>query len=200
MKTTNQQRGFTLIELLVSLVILALLSVAAYRSLDAVSKTRERVAAETRKWQHLELFFLRLDQDIAQAVHRSIRDSTGQIQAEWVGHTVVTGSNDAELTFTRAGMPDQGIAMQSPQRIAYRLEHGSIVLLHWQTLDQPAGANPVRYTLLEGVREIRWRYLDSNNNWQMQWPMPGNNNLPQAAEVTLTLVSGDKLTRIFALQ
>ena len=201
MKMSTQHRGFTLIELLVSLVILALLSIAAYRSLDAVIQTRERVSAETRKWQHLQLFFSRLEQDIAQAVHRSIRDSTGQLQAEWIGHAVVVGNNDAELTFTRAGVPDQGLAMQSPQRIAYRLEHGNIVLLQWQTLDQPAGATPIRYTLLEGVREIKWRYLDTNNNWQTQWPLTGNiSNLPQAAEVTLTLASGDKLSRIFALQ
>jgi general secretion pathway protein J len=193
------QRGFTLIELLVSLVILALLSIAGYRSLDAVIQTRERVAAETHKWQHLTLFFSRLEQDIAQAVHRGVRDSSGQQQAEWIGHPVVVGENDAELTFTRA--PDQELAPQSPQRIAYRLEQGRIVLLHWQALDQPERAKPVRYTLLEGVREIKWRYMDTNNNWQIQWPVPGNNSgLPQAAEVTLTLISGDKFTRIFTLR
>lgn len=197
----NPERGFTLIELLVSLVILALLSVAGYRSLDAVMQTRERVAAETHKWQHLTFFFSRLDQDIAQAVHRSIRDSGGLVRPEWTGHAVVVGEDDAELTFTRAGIPDQGLAMLSPQRISYRLEQGNIVLLRWPALDQAERAKPTRYVLLEGVREFKWRYLDSLGNWQTQWPLQGNTGgLPQAAEVSLTLAGGDKITRIFALQ
>ena len=197
----RSQSGFTLIELLVSLIILALLSIAGYRGLDAVLQSRERVAAETHKWQHLTFFFSRLEQDIAQAVHRSIRDSSGQLQPEWLGHAVVVGEDDAELIFTRAGMADQGFALSSPQRIAYRLEQGKIVLLRWQALDQAPSIRPLRYTLLEGVSDFKLRYLDINGNWQLQWPvavnMPG---LPQAAEVTLTLSNGDKLTRIFALQ
>lgn len=201
MKISNHQSGFTLIELLVSLVILALLSVAGYRSLDAVIQTRERVTAETRKWQRLTFFFARLEQDIAQAVHRSVRDSTGLVQPEWAGHAVVVGEDDAELIFTRAGITDQGAAMRSPQRIGYRLERGNIILLRWTALDQPERAKPVRHLLLEGVREFKWRYLDSNGNWLTQWPQAANmSGLPQAAEVSLTLTSGDKLTRIFAPQ
>lgn len=201
MKTPGQHKGFTLIELLVSLVILALLSIAGYRGLDAVIQTRERVAAETRKWQHLTFFFAQLDQDIAQAMHRSVRDSGGLNRPEWMGHPVVVGEDDAELTFTRAGITDQGLAMRSPQRIAYRLEQGKIVLLRWAALDQAERIRPARYTLLEGVREFNWRYLDTDRNWLTQWP-PANSTrgLPQAAEVTLVLSNGDKFTRIFALQ
>ncbi len=195
------QKGFTLIELLVSLVILALLSIAGYRGLDAVIQTRERVAAETHKWQHLTFFFARLDQDIAQAVHRSIRDSGGLTRPEWIGHAVVVGEDDAELTFTRAGITDQGLAQLPPQRIAYRLEQGNIVLLRWTALDQAERMRPVRYTLLEGVREFKWRYLDIHQNWLTQWPPSGSNSgLPQAAEVTLILSNGDTFTRVFALQ
>jgi general secretion pathway protein J len=197
----HQQSGFTLIELLVSLVILALLSIAGYRGLDAVIQTRERVAVETHKWQHLMFFFARLDQDIAQAVHRSIRDSGGLTRPEWIGHAVVVGEDDAELTFTRAGITDQGLALLPPQRIAYRLEQGNIVLLRWMALDQAERMRPVRYTLLEGVREFKWRYLDIHQNWLTQWPPSGSNSgLPQAAEVTLTLSNGDTFTRVFALQ
>jgi general secretion pathway protein J len=195
------QNGFTLIELLVSLTILALLSVAGYRSLNAVIQTRTSITAETQKWQHLSSFFARLEQDIAQVAHRSVRDSGGLTQPEWIGHAVIVGNDDAELTFTRAGISDQGLTQLAPQRIAYRLEQGNIVLLSWKNLDQAEREKPVRYTLLEGVREFKWRYLDALGNWQTQWP-PGKitNTLPQATELTLTLYNGDKLTRIFALQ
>ena len=196
------QRGFTLIELLVALVILTLLSVAGYRGLDAVLQTRERVATETRKWQHLAFFFSRMNQDIAQAVRRPVRDEDGRIVlAAWVGNTVAVGENDAELIFTRAGIPDQGGTMQAPQRIGYRLEQGVIVMLRWPALDQAPRLKPVRYPVLEGVREFKLRYLDQDGIWQPQWQVASDlTKLPVATEVTLTLASGEVITRLFALQ
>ena len=198
----GHQRGFTLIELLVALVILTLLSVAGYRGLDAVLQTRERVSAETRKWQHLAFFFARMNQDIAQAVQRPVRDEDGAIvRAAWVGNAVTVGENDAELIFTRAGIPDQGAALQAPQRIAYRLEQGSIVMLRWPSLDQQPRVKPVRYPVLEGVRDFKLRYLDKDGVWQLQWQYPTDlTKLPLATEVTLTLASGEVITRLFALQ
>ena len=202
MHSGQKQRGFTLIELLVALVILALLSVAGYRGLDAVWQARERVAIETRKWQHLSFFFARMNQDIAQAVRRPVRDEGGAIvRAAWVGTAVKLGEDDAELIFTRAGIPDQGGALQAPQRIGYRLEQGEIVLLRWPALDQPPRVRPVRYPVLEGVREFRLRYLDKDGIWQQQWQYPTDlTRLPVATEVTLTLVSGEVIIRQFALQ
>lgn len=195
----RKNNGFTLIELLVALVILALLSVAGYRGLDAVLQAREHVSVETRKWQHLAFFFARMNQDIAQAVRRSVRDEGGSIvRAPWVGNAVAVGENDAELIFTRAGVPDQGAALQAPQRIGYRLERGAIVMLRWPGLDQAQRIKPVRYTVLEGVREFTLRYLDKSGVWQQQWQNPSD--LPQAAEVTLTLLGGEVITRLFALQ
>ena len=200
MRSLNN-RGFTLIELLVALVILTLISVAGYSGLNAVLQTRERVAAETRKWQHLAFFFSRLESDIAQAVHRPVRLSSGNLSPEWVGNPVPVGDNDAELTFTRAGITDQGSEMLSPQRIAYRFERGAIVMLRWPALDQAPGTNPTRDILFEGVREFNLRYLDYSQNWQTVWPpADASSGTPAAVEVNLTLASGEKITRIFALQ
>jgi general secretion pathway protein J len=194
-------RGFTLIELLISLVILALLALAAYRGLDAVMQTRTQVSAETRKWQQLAMFFSRLEQDIAQAVHRSVRDEGGVVQPEWVGHAVVVGDNDASLIFTRAGIADADAGQLAPQRIGYRLEHDRIVLLRWAALDQPQRANPTRHAVLEGVRSFTWRYLARDGLWHTQWPpVAGVGMLPNAAEVELELLDGTSMTRVFALQ
>lgn len=198
---THPSRGFTLIELLVALIILALISVTGFRGLDAVLQTRERVVEETRKWQHLTLFFSRMEQDVAQAIHRPARDQGGLAQAEWIGRNVVVADDEAELTFTRAGIPDQSEEMLAPQRIGYRLQHGSIILLRWPFLDQAPRDKPIRYPLLEGVREFRLRHLDSNGNWLNQWPPGGLAGvLPLALEVEVTLASGEKIVRVFALQ
>lgn len=199
--TAHRCSGFTLIELLVALVILALLSVAGYRGLDAVLQTRERVERETGKWQHLAVFFSRLEQDVAQAIHRPARDQGGLAQPEWIGRNVAVAEDEAHLTFTRAGIPDQGEAQRAPQRIGYRLERGTILLLRWPFLDQAPRAAPARYPLLEGVRELRLRHLDTNGNWLPQWPQGGQpGTLPMALEVAVTLAGGENITRVFALQ
>ncbi|MBI3903318.1 MAG: type II secretion system minor pseudopilin GspJ [Nitrosomonadales bacterium] len=198
---TRRAYGFTLIELLVALFILIMLSVAGYRALNAVLQTREHVAQETRKWQHLAFFFSRLEQDVAQAVRRPARDQGGLPQPEWLGHTVVMADNDAELIFTRAGIPDQGAAWLAPQRLGYRLQQGSIMLLHWPYPDQAPHTEPIRYPLLDGVREFHLRHLDVNGNWMEQWPPAGQaGGLPMALEAQVTLASGEQVTRVFALQ
>jgi general secretion pathway protein J len=114
---------------------------------------------------------------------------------------VVVGEDDAELSITRAGSSDQGFHHMAPQRIGYRLEQNSIVLLSWPVLDLAQRTRPVRYTLLEGVREFSLSYMGSSGDWQTQWPpVSATGGLPQATEVTLTLQSGEKISRIFALQ
>ncbi len=197
----HRSHGFTLIELLAALVILALLSIAGYRGLDAVLQTREHVAQETRKWQHLAFFFSRLEQDLAQAIHRPAQDEGGATQPEWIGRTVVIADDEAELVFTRAGIPGESEKMLAPQRIGYRLQEGSITLLRWPYPDQAPRTEPARYPLLEGVHEFRLRHLDNYGNWLDQWPPGGQPGaLPMALEVTVTLASGEKIIRVFALQ
>lgn len=192
--------GFTLVELLVTLVILALLSVAGYRGLDAVLQTRKHIVEETGKWQHLAFFFSRLEQDVAQAIHRPVRGQGGLEQPEWIGRPVAA-EDEAELTFTRAGVSGEEERMSAPRRIGYRLQQGSIMLLRWPFPDQAPHAEPVRYPLLEGVREFRLRHLDANGNWLALWPPDGQHGaLPMALEAAVTLAGGETVTRVFALQ
>jgi general secretion pathway protein J len=194
-------RGFTLVELLVALIILALLSIAGYKGLNAVLQTRQHLAEETSKWQHLSFFFSRLDQDIAQAVHRPVRDAGGLTEPEWIGRAALISPDDAQLTFTRAGVPDQGSNFLAPQRIGYRLEEGTILLLRWPFPDAAPRAAPIRYPLLEGVSAFTLRHLDASGNWLDQWPPTGQpGTLPMAVEATVVLASGEKIVRVFALQ
>jgi general secretion pathway protein J len=200
MTMRRRSHGFTLIELLVALVVLSLLSVAGYRALDALLNTRVHIAAETRKWQHLEFFFARMEQDVAQAVYRPVRNQGGSVEPEWIGRPVAAAEDEAELEFTRAGIPGQGEEIQPPQRIGYRLQQGSIMLLRWPFPDSAPGTMPVRYPLLDGVSDFHLRYLEPNGNWLEQWPPGQPGLLPMALEVGLTLDSGEKIVRVFALQ
>jgi len=192
-------RGFTLIELLVALVVLVLIAIAGYSGLNTVLHTRDRIAQETRKWQHLSYFFSRLEQDLAQVVSRPVRGTDGFSQAEWLGRTVAL-EHEAHLTFTRSSMADAALA--APQRIGYRLQNNTISLFRWPFPDQAPNTLPIIYPLLEGVQDFRLRHLDGNRIWHEQWlPAPSTvDKIPAALEVQLTLVSGEKITRVFALQ
>ncbi|HEY5993673.1 MAG TPA: type II secretion system minor pseudopilin GspJ [Gallionellaceae bacterium] len=194
----TRARGFTLVELLVALFVLAILTVAGFSGLNAVQDTRKAVESETRKWQGLMFFFSRMEQDIALAVKRPVRDRAGLTQPEWVGLSQPVSPDDAQLTLTRAGVQDEQGAQVGPQRIGYRLEHGTVYLLRWMALDQPADAEPRRYALLQGVSEFNLRYMSADGQWNRQWPLQGQDGgIPLAVEVQLTLDGGKQITRLF---
>lgn len=201
MTSSHLPRGFTLIELLVALVILAIMSVAGFRGLNAVLDARKAVAQETRKWQNLMFLFSRMEQDIALAVRRPVRDQDGVPQPEWIGHNMPVSPDDAQLILTRAGTQDEQSAQVGPQRIGYRLERNTIYLLRWMALDQPMHSEPRRYPLLEGVSDFSLRYLAPDGRWNEQWPPLGQGGgFPAAVEVKLTLAGGEKITRLFVPQ
>ena len=54
------RRGFTLVELLVALAIFSVMSVVAYRGLNAVLETREHLMVDNRKWRELAVFFAQM--------------------------------------------------------------------------------------------------------------------------------------------
>lgn len=183
-------KGFTLIELLIAILILALISVMAFRGLDSVLDTRKHVAEESRKWRDISLFFSRLDQDFSNLAHRPIMDASGILEPEFLGKTSYTEKYDANLFISRGG--------ERPERIGYRLDKGKVEELVWSHLDQAPGATPSVYTLLDHVKNFSLRYLALNNNWSPVWPLPGQAR-PKAVEATLTLDSGEKIVRIFSL-
>jgi len=200
--TKRTIKGFTLIELLVALFVFAILSITAYRGLNAVTQTRAYIDQETRKWQALERFFARLDGETAQVLQRPVRTANGAEAPAWVGTPSTTGSlEDVQLAFTRNGGFDADGTPLPPQRIGYRLRQDKLELLRWTALDSAPYNVPTVDTVLEGVNEFNLRHLNSRLAWEKQWPpVIPDAALPKGVEVELVLKSGEKLTRFFALQ
>ncbi|NNM82203.1 MAG: type II secretion system minor pseudopilin GspJ [Burkholderiales bacterium] len=186
-------KGFTLIELLIALVILALISVMAFRGLDSVLKAKKQVDSENRKWRDISLLFSRLDHDLSNLAHRPVIDASGALQPEFIGKENYSDSFDANLLFTRLGAEGN-----PPERVGYRFNQGRVEEIIWAHLDQAPGTQPAVYTLLDHVADLRFRYLAINDNWATIWPLP-NQPRPKAVEATLTLLSGEKIVRIFSL-
>ncbi len=206
----------TLIELLIAIALLAIVTTLSYRGLDTLSRSSERLLGENERWQAVAAFFGRFASDVAQALPRPVRiGAAGESPASapalpaWHGQPLPTldaqdDTHRAPLEFTRASTTGRDAV-----RLAYRLRAHRLELLIWPVLDRAAvepaapAAKPQIYTLLEGVSELRFRHLDASGIWQERWPLTDDRNgqetLPRAIEIDLTLTDGVRLRRVFAL-
>lgn len=193
--------GFTLIEALVALVVFAVMATMGYRGLSAVLDARTQLAAESRKWRDLTLFFIRVESDLGAVVNRPIRDTYDQLQASFVGKPDPAGDTDGLFAFTRLGIPGSTGPSLAIQRLTYRLRDGKVEILAWPSPDQAPRVTPKVHTLLENVSDLKVGYLDAaSRQWQTRWaPQPSASVLPLAVKLEMTMTSGEKFSRVFAI-
>lgn len=194
--------GFTLIEILVALVVLVILSAAAYGGLHAIVQVRERTRISEHHFQRLQLAMVTLTRDLEQAVARPIRHASGEFAPAMLG-----GDRDVpELSFTRSGRPNPLLLPRSAlERVAYAADGGNLVRYFYTVLDRTVEETPVRQTLLPGVTALRVRFLDRFGHWQAHWP-PLNAEAhrydrrdPVAVEVTLQTRRWGKVRRLIEI-
>ncbi len=198
----SAQSGFTLIEILVALVVLAILSIAAYGGLNSLIKTREITKANDRGFHQLQLAMATISRDLQQATMRPIRLASGQIEPAMTG-----GTNDIPaLTFTRAGWPNPLLQPRSSlQRIAYTVDNGNLIRLIFPVLDRVSPPEPARQVLLSNVRSIGFAFMGENGKPDDNWPPlnaePGSydRRLPIAIEITLDTKHWGVLQRLITI-
>ncbi|MHB8167671.1 MAG: type II secretion system minor pseudopilin GspJ, partial [Sulfuricella sp.] len=167
---------------------------------DLVLDTRAKVTAESKKWRDVTLFFTRLEQDLSRLANRPVRDSRDLLSPALLGEPVAAGEDDAQLAFTRMGLEGQSGVLSDVQRLGYRLRDGKVEMLVWPVLDQAPRTRPDVEVVLSGVKSMKIRYLGAEGAWWTSWPKPGApGELPRALEVTLELMSGERMSRLFAL-
>jgi general secretion pathway protein J len=196
-RAVSRAQGFTLIELLIAIAILAVLAVLGYRGVASLTDTESRLSQEAAQWRMLDQFFSRIEGDLRQALPRPVRmgDST---ESAWVG--TVDSDGNSVLRLTRAG-PEFALEPGSAgQRIAYRLRERQVEVLYWPALDNVATTTPQAYGIAADVVGMTLAYLDTRGNWQSQWPVPNDAQLPRAVRIALRLANGARLERLFALQ
>lgn len=169
-------RGFTLIELLVVILIFAVFSLMAYGSLDSVLKTRAGVEEAMEQTAALQKAYMKARDDFQQVRNRGARDGYGDSQPSM--HI----TRDGRLEFTRGGwrnpllLPRPGL-----ERVSYRLDGEKLKRESWRVLDQAQDSKVVELVLFDDVRELRWRFLDDNREWQDSWPPRNASNSGTAA-------------------
>lgn len=197
-------RGFTLVELLVALFISAIMFAMGYGALQQALGNRETLKANQDRLGQLVNTMRIISQDVGQLAPRPTRSLVGDgadpaLQAD--------RRADALVTFTRFGWANPaGIQRPALQRVRYVLENGTLYREHWHVLDPVLGAQPARRALIDGVRTVGFRFMESGRSWAEQWPgivtagdprQPQLRRRPIAVEVVLDLEDFGTITRIF---
>ena len=192
----KRNSGFTLIEALLALAIFGVIAVLSYRATAAMSEGEAQLSAEAQRWRTLEALFTRFEADIRQAIPRGARAGT-QREAAWVGTTF---DGHAALAFTRSGSEFVIEPAASGQRIGYRLNGSTLELAYWPAIDHETGTKPAIYPLINGVTGFDLEYLTRAGHWRDRWPLLGEEDLPRAVKLTLTLDDGARIDRLFTLR
>lgn len=210
MKSFSRARGFTLLEILVAVGIFALFSAMAYGSLLRILDTRDQLETERDFWRGLTLSLMQIEEDIAQARPRSVRDPSGLPlpRPAFLGQPVDSRAvGDASLEFTRGGQLVIGDGARSDlQRIGYRLRERTLARLIWPALDQAPASEPRELPLLENVEEMRLRFYATAGGWVDYWPPTQGgitaaiDPLPAAVEMTLKIEGRGEIVRIFPVK
>lgn len=171
-------------ELLVAMALLAIAVPLAYRGLNGLLQTNARTEVEMLRWQGLAFVFERLEVDLTQVLKRPARNGDGTLLAPLVGDVNA-------LEFSRVA------ENQPPRRQRYQFKDEQLWLVQLPQPDRGQGRDPDPVAILDGVSQLRFTFLDANGNFLAGWQDPGR--LPLALSIDLTLISGERITRLFAL-
>jgi general secretion pathway protein J len=193
-------RGFTLIELLVAMAIVAVIGVMALTGLSRVIAQQTLAREHTERWQAIQLAMRLVSQDLAQLTPRETREELGE---SYQPSLLADPSAQFALEFSRGGWANPGgFPRGTVLRVAYNWEEDKLVRLHWPVMDRTLSTPPVRTELLDGVKNVEVRFLDTSGQWHLEWPpvdMQGPQRLtarPRAVEFAIELKDFGRVWRL----
>lgn len=197
--TVKRTPGFTLIELLIAVAVFALMAAMAYAGFGAVMQASEAQDAAAQNLAELQTIYRLLREDVEQIANRPIRDELGAVE-----ESLLAGSGDAPLSFTRAGTPNPiGLPRSDLQRVYYRLDGNQLIRGYYAQLDRTAGTSVHERVLTDRLEAVTARFLDAAGQWQLTWPpLQGTSQtdeLPVAIELTVRLEDEEPVKWLFAL-
>jgi general secretion pathway protein J len=152
--------GFTLLELLVAITVLSLVSLIAWRGLDSLVHTRERLLPEAEEVRELLVAFGQIERDLARVVSTAFVPLPGASVAVRPGTPV-------RLELVRFAPTLEGTP-SAVQLVVYELRQGRLVRLASAptlTLDAPADAALVETPLLADVQALQVRLWQPGRGW-----------------------------------
>lgn len=174
----NNGRGFTLIELMIAILIFAMISTAAYKLFDSVSRAQQVTDGILDHLGQMQRALVVIEKDLFQIAPRPIRDEFGDRQKA----IQAPGQNGELFEFTRFGWRNPLKKIRSDlQRVAYNLEDGELIRYYWLMLDRAPDPVLIRQVLMGDVVGVRLKFMDEKKRWQSTWP-PKNQGQPQLVQ------------------
>ena len=171
-------KGFTLLELMIAIMLFAMISTAAYKLFDSVSRAQLVTDGILDRLDEIQRAQLILEKDLFQMAARPVRDEFGDSQP-----AVKSPSRDGfALEFTRSGWRNPLQELRSNlQRVAYDLEEGELVRYYWLTLDRAPDPVQIRQVILSNVQGLKLRFMDEKKRWSSSWPPAKQSQGPKPA-------------------
>jgi general secretion pathway protein J len=202
MKTS---RGFTLLELLVAITVLSVVSVIAWRGLDTLVMTRDRLEPEIDETRAMLVAFGQMERDLTQVVNPAFLG----LASSPVNIRPVDGAMMIEIARVAVPVPDHATEVQT---VYYRVVEGTLVRQATPALPYFQRTNTEQFEnarLLGNIQSMDVRL------WQpgVGWSPPGDradasvppgtpaaglrNQPPPGLEVILTRTDGRSFRRVF---
>lgn len=199
------QRGFTLMEMLIAIAITAMIGLGVWQVLNGVINARDRVNDVADEFAALQRTMLLFERDMNQVINRPARDIYGDVQP-----ALTSRSKPFNLLFTRQGWRNPlGQRRSELQRVAWEYNGNALVRSYWPALDQGQEDNRRQAQVLDGLKTFKLRFLDSNRQWQDNWPVQEPSAgakevseapaLPAGLELTIEHDRFGTLERLFVL-
>jgi len=194
----RDQKGFTLLEILVAVAVFAVMGVMAYGGLQAVITQQEIARDHAGRLRAVQFAIRQLALDLNQVQPRPVRDELGD---GYRGAVLADERNIFDLELTRGGWSNPLAQPRAAlQRVAYRVDEDRLLRIHWFVPDHTLSEEPVERELLDGVIEMRLRFLGRSGEWVTQWPATlgtaDPSDLPRAIEVVIELEDWGEIRRL----
>ena len=195
-------RGFTLLELLVAITVLSIVSMIAWRGLDSLVATRERLEPEVDDVRSLLTAFGQMERDLTQVTNPAFLGLT----TSPLNIGVADGGQVIELARVASPVADRATEVQT---VFYRVVDGTLVRQATPPLPAFDRANAENFEtarLMSQVRSIAVRVWQVPIGWVSPFnpdassgtqPAAGIQAVPPGIEVTVLRTDGKQFRRVF---
>ena len=185
--------GFTLLELLVAITVLSLVSLIAWRGLDSLVHTRERLQPEAEGVRELLVAFGQIERDLAQVVNTSF------VPLVSAPLTVRPGT-PAAFQMIRFAPVIEG-SPSAVQLIIYEIRDGRLLRLSSAptvALDAEPTGELVETTLLADVQALQVRVWQPGHGWAPPEAaaLPNPRAAPPGLELVVERADGRQYRRV----